>query len=153
MFKKKCKKCKEYVNRMGTHKCFLIVMYVLCFVFFAVGFTLIRCNPPLIARADKYLVPLINAKLLDKGVGIAVSIGCVLAVLEGYKSMSVRLTNKKFKKFYIACPWILGAMIVVGGVLRIEGIGNTSAVQFACYVLATLVLVVIGLVEKLGYLE
>ena len=131
-------------------KPFLCVMYSICGLFLLSGTALTFWDCAWLQDLDTYLSPAIgdNTKWI---VGIAASFGSFWAVLEGYKEMRSQLTRKEIG--YVVVLWTLWAWAVVGGALRALQLGRASAVQFICYVLTALVLIVVGLVEKLRFLR
>jgi hypothetical protein len=117
-----------------------------------IGIVLIFCEPLCVEKLDKYLSALINNSFWTRGAGTAVSIGCFFAVLDGYKTMNEELPGES--KRYIYCLWALWGAIALLGIVRIEfrvaQIGHTSSLQFVLYAAAALILLLIGLLEKLG---
>jgi len=139
-------------GKLDGREKFLWSMFAVCAVFLVSGYILLHKNWHswhCIQLLETWLQPLTAAKLLDKGVGIAVSASVFFAVLGGYRDLPGRFKKPKIRKeVYCILLGVLWALVAIGGVLRIQW-GNGSATQLLCLAAAALALVAVGLREHL----
>ena len=134
---------------------FLFWMYIAGSILLLAGFAFIIWDWSWLKVVDKALLPLFEAKLLNKGAGIAVSLGCFFAVLDGYKETAKELVSEDECKKKGLTIWLWGLWLAaaVGGVMRIYKFPHDHIFATVMFSLAALVLVGAGLIEKLEYLK